>query len=126
LSLCFYFQMLNLREPYSPFSTTTFEAFALRGTLKANYIFYYPTKITLRDKGMPRYPTPHTCPHNTQRSQRPNIPQIPTLHLSLWYWRYQSSFYKPKEKITMSTITKTFKLPSGGTFYYLLESYKKN
>lgn len=52
--------MLNLREPYSPFSTTTFEAFALRGTLKANYIFYYPTKITLRDKGMPRYPTPHT------------------------------------------------------------------
>jgi hypothetical protein len=29
--------------------------------LKANYIFYYPTKITLRDKGMPRYPTPqHT------------------------------------------------------------------
>lgn len=66
--------MLNLREPYSPFSTTTFEAFALRGTLKANYIFYYPTKITLRDKGIPRYPT---CPQPhmlTQRSQRPNIP----------------------------------------------------
>lgn len=51
--------MLNLTEPYSPFTTTTFEAFALRGTLKANYIFYYPTKITLHDKGMPRYPTPH-------------------------------------------------------------------
>lgn len=49
--------MLNLREPYPPFSTTTFEAFALRGTLKANYIFQYPTKITLHDKGMPRYPT---------------------------------------------------------------------
>lgn len=72
---------------------------------------------------MPRYPT---CPHNTQRSQKPNIPQIPTIHLSLLYWRYQSSFYKPKEKITMSTITKTFKLPSkGGTFYYLLKSYKR-
>lgn len=52
--------MLNLTEPYSPFSTPTFEAFALRGTLKANTHFYYHTKITLRDKGMPRYPTPHT------------------------------------------------------------------
>lgn len=51
--------MLNLREPYAPFSTTTFEAFALRGTLKANYIFYYHTKIAPRIKGMPRYPTPH-------------------------------------------------------------------
>lgn len=63
--------MLNLREPYSPFSTTTFEALTLRGTLKANTHFYYHTKITLRIKGIPRYPT---CPHNTQRSQRPNIP----------------------------------------------------
>nr|DAT30771.1 MAG TPA: hypothetical protein [Caudoviricetes sp.] len=39
MSLTFYFQMLNLREPYSPFSTTTFEAFAIRGTLKANTHF---------------------------------------------------------------------------------------
>lgn len=70
--------MLNLREPYSPFSTTTFEAFALRGTLKANYIFYYPTKITPRIRGMPRYPTPHT-----QRSQRPNIPGNPPTKYSL-------------------------------------------
>lgn len=60
--------MLNLTEPYSPFSTTTFEAFALRGTLKANYIFYYPTKITPRIKGIPRYPT---CPqpHKKARDQ---------------------------------------------------------
>lgn len=61
--------MLNLREPYSPFSTTTFEAFALRGTLKANYIFYYPTKITLRDKGMPRYPTPHMPTKHTKKPE---------------------------------------------------------
>lgn len=44
---------------------------------------------------MPRYPTPHTCPHNTQRSQRPNIPgshpPYPSGRL-----QYQSSFYKPK------------------------------
>lgn len=79
--------MLNLREPYSPFSTTTFEAFALRGTLKANYIFYYHTKITLRDKGMPRYPTPHS----PQRSQR--IKYLPLFSGKL---QYQSSFYKPK------------------------------
>lgn len=51
--------MLNLTEPYAPFSTTTFEALTLRGTLKANYIFYYPTKIALHDNGMPTYPTPH-------------------------------------------------------------------
>jgi hypothetical protein len=49
--------MLNLREPYSPFSTTTFEALTLRGTLKANTHFQYHTKITPRIKGMPRYPT---------------------------------------------------------------------
>lgn len=61
--------MLNLTEPYSPFSTTTFEAFALRGTLKANYIFYYPTKIALRDKGMPRYPTT-THAHITHKEAR--------------------------------------------------------
>jgi hypothetical protein len=75
--------MSNLMEPYSPFSTTTFEAFALRGTLKANYIFYYPTKITLHDKGMPRYPTPHTCPHNTQRNQRIKHPWLSST-LPLW------------------------------------------
>lgn len=68
--------MLNLREPYSPFSTTTFEAFALRGTLKANYIFYYPTKITLRDKGMPRDPT------TTQHTEKPeNKTSLALIHL---------------------------------------------
>lgn len=63
--------MLNLTEPYSPFSTTTFEAFALRGTLKANYIFYYHTKIALHDKGMPRYPTPHTKKPETKYPWQP-------------------------------------------------------
>ena len=57
---------------------------------------------------MPRYPTPHT-----QRSQRPNIPQIPTLHLSLWYWRYQSSFYKPKTYKDMEEKTE-FRISSRG------------
>lgn len=61
--------MLNLTEPYSPFSTTTFEAFALRGTLKANYIFYYPTKSLFVIRACPDIPH-HTCPHNTQRNQR--------------------------------------------------------
>lgn len=58
--------MLNLTEPYAPFSTTTFEAFALRGTLKANYLFYYPTKIAPRIKGMPRH---HNHTHKEARDQ---------------------------------------------------------
>lgn len=61
--------MLNLTEPYSPFSTTTFEALTLRGTLKANYIFYYHTKITPRIKGIPRYPTT-TPAHITHKEAR--------------------------------------------------------
>lgn len=60
--------MLNLREPYSPFSTTTFEAFALRGTLKANYIFYYPTKIAPRIKGYLDHTTTHA--HITHKEAR--------------------------------------------------------
>lgn len=39
--------MLNLTEPYSPFSTTTFEALTLRGTLKANTHFSTPQKSLL-------------------------------------------------------------------------------
>ena len=74
---------------------------------------------------MPRYPTPHTCPHNTQRSQRPNIPQIPTLHLSLCIGDIKVLSINQK-KITMNITTKIFNLPSeGGTFYYLLKSYKE-
>lgn len=34
---------------------------------------YYHTKIAPRIKGIPRQHN-HTCPQNTQRSQRPNIP----------------------------------------------------
>lgn len=71
--------MLNLTEPYAPFSTTTFEAFALRGTLKANYIFYYPTKITLRIKGMPRYPTPHILTQHTEKPE--NKTSLALIHL---------------------------------------------
>lgn len=85
---------------------------------------------------MPRYPTPHACPHNTQRSQRPNIPQIPNLHLSLWYWRYQSSFYKPKTYKDMEetlfklaraiTDTGTDTVSSkGGTVTYSIASLKR-
>lgn len=52
---------------------------------------------------MPRYPTPHTCSHNTQRSQRPNIPgshpPYPSGRL-----QYQSSFYKPKTYKDMEII----------------------
>lgn len=61
--------MLNLREPYSPFSTTTFEALTLRGTLKANTHFWYHTKITPRIKGIPRYP-PTTHAHITHKEAR--------------------------------------------------------
>lgn len=56
--------MLNLTEPYPVFSTTTFEAFALRGTLKANYIFYYHTKIAPHIKGMPRHHNHTEKPEN--------------------------------------------------------------
>jgi len=127
--------MLNLREPYSPFSTTTFEALTLRGTLKANYIFYYPTKITLRIKGYPDIPH-HTYSHNTQRNQRPNIPgshpPYPSGRL-----QYQSSFYKPKTYKDMEEKT-LFKLAraitdtgtdtvssKGGTVTYRITSLKR-
>ena len=86
--------MLNLTEPYSPFSTTTFEAFAIRGTLKANYIFSTTQKSLFALRAYLDIPH-HTCPHNTQRNQRPNIPgshpPYPSGRL-----QYQSSFYKPK------------------------------
>lgn len=71
--------MLNLTEPYSPFSTTTFEALTLRGTLKANTHFQYQEILTPRIRGIPRYPTPHTY---SQRSQRPN-PWQPILQNTL-------------------------------------------
>lgn len=77
--------MLNLTEPYSVFSTTTFEAFALSGTLKANTHFS-TTKIYLL--------VLRACqdiPHHTQRSQR--IKHLPLFPGKL---QYQSSFYKPK------------------------------
>lgn len=70
---------------------------------------------------MPRYPTPHTCPHNTQRSQRPNIPGS---HLPYPSGRlqYQSSFYKPKTYKDMEEKT-LFKLARAitdtGTVLYL-------
>lgn len=128
--------MLNLREPYSPFSTTTFEAFTLRGTLKANYIFYYPTKITLRDKGMPRYPTPHMPTKHTKKPENKT-----SLALILPYpsgrLQYQSSFYKPKTYKDMEEKT-LFKLvraitntgtdtvsSKGGTVTYRITSLKR-
>lgn len=85
---------------------------------------------------MPRYPTPHTCPHNTQRSQRPNIPGS---HLPYPPGRlqYQSSFYKPKTYKDMEEKT-LFKLaraitdtgtdtvsPKGGTVTYRIASLRK-
>lgn len=95
------------------FSTTTFEAFALRAC--------------------PDIPH-HTCPHNTQRSQRPNIPgshpPYPSGRL-----QYQSSFYKPKTYKDMEEKT-LFKLAraitgtdtvssKGGTVTYRITSLKK-
>lgn len=85
---------------------------------------------------MPRYPTPHTCPHNTQRSQRPNIPgshpPYPPGRL-----QYQSSFYKPKTYKDMEEKT-LFKLAraitdtgtdtvssKGGTITYRITSLKR-
>lgn len=51
--------MLNLTEPYSPFSTTTFEALTLRGTLKANTHFSTTTFEAFALRGIPRIPHPH-------------------------------------------------------------------
>lgn len=122
--------MLNLTEPYAPFSTTTFEAFALRGTLKANYIFYYHTKSLLVLRAC------QDIPHHTQRNQRPNIPgshpPYPSGRL-----QYQSSFYKPKTYKDMEEKT-LFKLAraitdtgtdtvssKGGTVTYRITSLKR-
>lgn len=54
--------MLNLTESYSPFSTTTFEALTLRGTLKANTHFEYQEILAPRIKGYPESHMP-TCSH---------------------------------------------------------------
>lgn len=62
--------MLNLREPYSPFSTIKIYLFALRGTLKANTHF---TTTTFEAFALRAYlDIPHA--HNHTKSQRPNIP----------------------------------------------------
>lgn len=94
--------MLNLREPYAPFSTTTFEALTLRGTLKANTHFTTPQKSLLVLRAY------LDIPHHTQRNQRPNIPgshpPYPSGRL-----QYQSSFYKPKTYKDMENKT-LFKL----------------
>lgn len=45
--------MLNLTESYSPFSTTTFEALTLRGTLKTNTHFEYQEILAPHIKGYP-------------------------------------------------------------------------
>lgn len=78
----------------------------------------------------------HTCPHNTQRNQRPNIPgshpPYPSGRL-----QYQSSFYKPKTYKDMEektlfkparaiTDTGTDTISSkGGTVTYCIASLKK-
>lgn len=63
--------MLNLREPYSPFSTTTFEAFALRGTLKANTHFSTPQKSLLVLRAYLDIPQPHTKKPETKYPWQP-------------------------------------------------------
>lgn len=122
--------MLNLTEPYAPFSTTTFEAFALRGTLKANTHFSTPQKSLFMIRACP------DIPHHTQRNQRPNIPgshpPYPSGRL-----QYQSSFYKPKTYKDMEEKT-LFKLAraitdtgtdtvssKGGTVTYRITSLKR-
>ena len=127
--------MLNLREPYAPFSTRKFWAFAIRGTLKANTHFSTTQKSLLTLRACPDIPH-NTCPHNTQRSQRPNIPgshpPYPSGRL-----QYQSSFYKPKTYKDMEEKT-LFKLAraitdtgtdtvssKGGTITYHITSLKR-
>lgn len=66
--LIFYFQMLNLTEPYSPFSTTTFTFLVIRLCQNFPATFYYHTKIAPRIKGMPRHHN-HTCTHKEARDQ---------------------------------------------------------
>lgn len=51
--------MLNLTEPYPPFSTTTFEALTLRGTLKANTHFSTTQKSLLVLRAYLDIPQPH-------------------------------------------------------------------
>jgi hypothetical protein len=71
--------MLNLTEPYSPFSTTTFTFLVIRLCQNFPATFYYPTKITLRDKGMPRYPTPHILTQHTKKPE--NKTSLALIHL---------------------------------------------
>lgn len=61
--------MLNLTEPYSPFSTTTFEALTLRGTLKANTHFTTPQKSLFVLRACPDIPH-HTHAHITHKEAR--------------------------------------------------------
>ena len=64
--------MLNLREPYSPFSTTTFEALTLRGTLKANTHFTTTQKSLLVLRAYLDIPH-HTHAHITHKEARDQI-----------------------------------------------------
>lgn len=60
--------MLNLTEPYAPFSTPRFWAFAIRGTLKANTHFSTTTFEAFALRACQDIPH-HTCPHNTQKAR---------------------------------------------------------
>lgn len=129
--------MLNLTEPYPPFSTTTFEAFALRGTLKTNTHFTTPQKSLFALRACQDIPH-HTCPHNTQRSQRIKHPWLSSPTYPSGKLQYQSSFYKPKTYKDMEEKT-LFKLAraiitdtgtdtvssKGGTITYRITSLKR-
>lgn len=72
--------MLNLREPYAPFSTTTFTFLVIRLCQNFPATFYYHTKIAApRIKGMPRYPTPHMPTQHTEKPE--NKTSLALIHL---------------------------------------------
>ena len=128
--------MLNLTEPYSPFSTTTFTFLVIRLCQNFPATFYYHTKIAPRIKGYPDIPH-HTCPHNTQRNQRIKHPWLSSPTYPSGKLQYQSSFYKPKTYKDMEektlfklaraiTDTGTVSVPSeGGTVTYRITSLKR-
>lgn len=127
--------MLNLREPYAPFSTTTFEAFALRGTLKANTHFTTPQKSLFALRACQDTTTTHA---HTKKPET-KYPWLSSPTYPSGKLQYQSSFYKPKTYKDMEEKT-LFKLAraitdtgtdtdtvssKGGTVTYRITSIKR-
>lgn len=125
--------MLNLREPYAPFSTPRFWAFALRGTLKANTHF----STTTFEAFALRACQDTTTTHAHTKKPETKYPWLSSPTYPSDKSQYQSSFYKPKTYKDMEEKT-LFKLAraitdtgtdtvssKGGTVTYRITSLKR-